>query len=178
MLCFLFHKYPLVVDEIDIMISRQTIKVSSRTCISHNLSELNFMSYSQGTRTKPKFRPQKIDETTESKATNNDVQRPKYASKTDPRKKNEEILFGFYPVLMALKQGAREFQKIYYNESSIKTKKIVDLAVQKGVSTELVSAQTLNNLAKLSTTEFTSHQGICATVGKVLSISTAILNFQ
>ena len=136
------------------------------------------MSYSQGTRTKPKFRPQKVNETTESKVTNNDVQRPKYLSKTDPRQKNEEILFGFYPVLMALKQGTREFQKIYYNESSVKTKEIVDLAVQKGVTTELVSAQTLNNLAKLSTTEFRSHQGICATVGKVISISTAILNLQ
>ena len=160
------------------MIARQNIKVSSRTCISQNLSVLNFMSYSQGTRTKPKFRPQKVNETTESKVTNNDVQRPKYSSKTDPRKKNEEILFGFYPVLMALKQGTREFQKIYYNESSVKTKEIVDLAVQKGVTTELVSAQTLNNLAKLSTTEFRSHQGICATVGKVISISTAILNLQ
>ena len=177
MLCFLFHKYHLVVDDIDIMILRRTVKVSSRTCISQNLSVPNFMSYSQGTRTKPKFRPQKINETTGLVA-NNDVQRPKYASKTDPRKKNEEILFGFYPVLMALKQGTREFQKIYYNESSVKTKEIVDLAVQKGVTTELVSAQTLNNLAKLSTTEFRSHQGICATVGKVLSISTAILNFQ
>ena len=160
------------------MIPRRNIKVSSRTCISQNLSVLNFMSYSQGTRTKPKFRPQKVNETTESKVTNNDVQRPKYASKTDPRKKNEEILFGFYPVLMTLKQGTREFQKIYYNESSVKTKEIVDLAVQRGVTTELVSAQTLNNLAKLSTTEFRSHQGICASVGKVISISTAILNLQ
>ena len=136
------------------------------------------MSYSQGTRTKPKFRPQKVNETTESKVTNNDVQRPKYLSKTDPRQKNEEILFGFYPVLLALKQGTREFQKIYYNESSVKTKEIVDLAVQKGVTTELVSAQTLNTLAKLSTTEFRSHQGICATVGKVISISTVILNLE
>ena len=160
------------------MIPRRNIKVSSRIGISQNLTVLNFMSYSQGTRTKPKFRPQKVNETTESKVTNNDMQRPKYASKTDPRKKNEEILFGFYPVLMALKQGTREFQKIYYNESSVKTKEIVDLAVQKGVTTELVSAQTLNNLAKLSTTEFRSHQGICATVGKVISISTAILNLQ
>ena len=136
------------------------------------------MSYSQSSRTKPKFRPQKVNETTESKVTNNDVQRPKYLSKTDPRQKNEEILFGFYPVLMALKQGTREFQKIYYNDSSVKTKEIVDLAVQKGVTTELVSAQTLNTLAKLSTTEFRSHQGICATVGKVISISPAILNLQ
>ena len=160
------------------MIPRRNIKVSSRTCISQNLSVLNFMSYSQSSRTKPKFRPQKVNETTESKVTNNDVQRPKYLSKTDPRQKNEEILFGFYPVLMALKQGTREFQKIYYNESSVKTKEIVDLAVQKGVTAELVSAQTLNNLAKLSTTEFRSHQGICATVGKVISISTAILNLQ
>ena len=160
------------------MIPRRNIKVSSRTCISQNLSVLNFMSYSQSSRTKAKFRPQKVNETTESKVTNNDVQRPKYASKTDPRKKNEEILFGFYPVLLALKQGTREFQKIYYNESSVKTKEIVDLAVQKGVTAELVSAQKLNNLAKLSTTEFRSHQGICATVGKVISISTAILNLQ
>ena len=136
------------------------------------------MSYSQSSRTKPKFRPQKVNETTESKVTKHDVQRPKYSSKTDPRKKNEEILFGFYPVLMALKQGTREFQKIYYNDSSVKTKEIVDLAVQKGVTMELVSAQTLNTLAKLSTTEFRSHQGICATVGKVISISTAILNLQ
>lgn len=45
-----------------------------------------------------------------------------------------EILYGYFPVLMALKAGRRNFHSVYYNHAgNDRMAELVDLAVDKGV---------------------------------------------
>ena len=80
---------------------------------------------------------------------------------------NGEILYGFHPVLMALKSGNRKFFQIYYNEGSVRAKNVIDLAIAKHINVESVPPRTLDFLAKKSTRETNVHQGVCADVQKV-----------
>ena len=125
-----------------------------------------------GTKTKAKFRPRTACNNIKSANKNELNQRHTNPSRNirpenDFLKVNGEILYGIYPVLMALKSGRRKFFKVYYNENSLRTNKIVDLAIAKSIPIEKVHPQTLNELSKNSTIEKNVHQGVCADVEKV-----------
>ena len=124
------------------------------------------------TKTKAKFRPRSTCNNLKSSNKNEPNQghtnQPRnYGPKNKLSKVNGEILYGFYPVLMALKSGTRKFFKVYYNECSLRTKIIVELAIAKSIHTENVHPQTLQELLKNSTIENNVHQGVCADVEKV-----------
>ena len=124
------------------------------------------------TKTKAKFRPRSTCNNIKSAKTDEPNQgNTKQFKNMRPENKlskvNGEILYGIYPVLMALKFGKRKFFKIYYNEGSLRTNKIVDLAIAQSIHTEKVHPHTLNELSKNSTIENNVHQGVCADVGKV-----------
>ena len=78
-----------------------------------------------------------------------------------------EVLYGIYPVLLALKSDKRKFHQIYYNDNSTRTKEVVELATSKGVCAKAVNREFLNELSKNSTKEWNVHQGICADVEQV-----------
>ena len=125
-----------------------------------------------GTKTKAKFRPRTAFNNIKSANKNEMNQRHTNPSRNnihenDFFKVNGEILYGIYPVLMALKSGRRKFFKVYYNENSLRTNKIVDIAIAKSIPIEKVHSQTLNELSKNSTIEKNVHQGVCADVEKV-----------
>ena len=148
------------------------------------LLNLNVVSYSSNIKPKPKFRPKVT--LPSMKLANNDrtmckslKDSTRITNKHHSTKVKGEILYGVYPILMALKSGNRKFFQIYYNENSMRTRQIVEIANTQRISTELVNGKFLNELAKNSTKEYNVHQGVCADVEKVpiSNIQLNILNY-
>ena len=79
-----------------------------------------------------------------------------------------EVLYGINSVLLALEAEQRTFHKIYYNEQSKRTQKIVEIAKFRGIPCQKVERYNLNRLAKHSDKEVGVHQGVCADVDKLL----------
>jgi len=104
---------------------------------------------------KPKFRPKKTS-TAAAAVGRNGLQ----YSET-------EVLYGFYPVLMALNAGARDITKIYYNESSSRIQSIVKTAQDKGVPVQPTDSKRLDALSQESTKDAGVHQGVCARVSRL-----------
>ena len=129
-------------------------------------------AFHYSTKTKARFRPktrlsEKSEGTVNDEAFKNENYRKKINAKRLPVHVNGEVLYGIYPVLLALKSDKRKFHHIYYNDNSIRTKELVELATSKGVSAKAVNREFLNELSKNSTKEWNVHQGVCADVEKV-----------
>lgn len=142
-----------------------------------NLSPLVNVPYNQfsGIKAKPKFRPKsswdKINVANNETTNKNQANELKTIIRGNKvlKEVKGEILYGIYPVLMALKSGKRNFFRVYYNENTVRTKKIVELATAKGIDIQIVPPKQLTELARNSTKEDNCHQGICADVEKVVN---------
>jgi hypothetical protein len=78
-----------------------------------------------------------------------------------------EILFGIYPVTMALKAGRRKFHRVYFCPGSDRSHDVVKLAESSGVATTSVSFASLDSLAWRSDKTRGVHQGVCADVDRI-----------
>ena len=111
----------------------------------------SFYFYSK--KVKPKFNPKSTSNSDSNKKQSHETKIESSKWERKLIKVNGEILYGFHPVLMALKSGNRKFFQIYYNEGSLRTKKVIDLAIAKNINVESVPPRTLDFLAKKSTIE-------------------------
>ena len=147
-----------------------------KSCIklrSIRLSTQNFiMANSYSTKTKPKFRPKSNTTSTLEANDNKSKYNKKLTASTHKLDLvNGEILYGIYPVLMALKSGKRNVNEIFYNENTGRVRKIIDLAHARKVKTTSSNPHQLQMLAQNSTIEKNVTQGVCAYVHKVNCIS-------
>ena len=119
------------------------------------------------TKTKRKFRPSCLTPIHEDKEQAFKPAKKEAKSKLKLNMVEGEILYGIYPVLLALKSEKRSVMELYYNKNSERTQKVVELAQSKNITTTSISPRELSSLARNSTNESNVHQGICAYVKKV-----------
>ena len=83
-----------------------------------------------------------------------------------------ELLYGFYPVQMALTAGKRKVHKIYHSSAdSKKVTSLVDQARGMGIETMECSPAYLNGLCnRYSTKDQNKHNGVTAHVSKLESL--------
>ena len=148
------------------------IFITSRRSFVSVLQQVRLTS-SSSFRTKSRFRPKNPSEYQISNS-HNQQSRGEHGRKKGSSLPpscvfvNGEILYGIYPVLMAVKSGKRKVHQIYYNKDSSRTEGVIRLATSKGISSKCVGRDSLNKLSRNSTKEINVHQGICADVDKVL----------
>ena len=80
-----------------------------------------------------------------------------------------ELLYGFYPVQMALSAGKRKVHKIFHSSAdSKKVTSLVDQAREMGIETQECSPAFLNGLCnRYSTKDQNKHNGVTAHVSKL-----------
>ena len=156
------------------------LKTYKKVQVIHDSMKISIISHSYSTKTKPKFRP-KSSKASLSKDTEKELNLNKEKHRLKPQLDlvNGEIIYGIYPVLMALKSGKRQVNEVYYNENTERAGQVVELAKTKNITITSTSPNDLQILARNSTIEKNSHQGICAYVEKVLyyQIKLVMLDF-
>ena len=149
--------------------------IRNRTLIGLNVDTASniVISHLYSTKPKAKFRPRlpraASDNESKKDLEINNVRYLKQNTKLHQSSEElkGEILYGIYPVLMALKAKQRSIFQIYYNKNSTRTKQVIDLAIEHDIKTKMVDPKELHALSKNSTKELNAHQGICADVEKV-----------
>ena len=145
------------------------LKIYSKVHAFHCCTKTSIISNSYSTKTKPKFRP-KSSKASISKDAEKELSFNKEKRRLKPQLDlvKGEIIYGVYPVLMALKSGKRQINEVYYNKNTERVGQVVELAKTKNIIVTSTSPNDLQILARNSTIEKNSHQGICAYVEKVL----------
>lgn len=157
------------------------LKTCKKVQAIHDSMKISIISNSYSTKTKPKFRP-KSSKASLSKDAEKELSLNKEKHRLKPQLDlvKGEIIYGIYPVLMALKSGKRQVNEVYYNENTERAGQVVELAKTKNITITSTSPNDLQILARNSTLEKNSHQGICAYVEKVLyyQIKLVMLDFS
>ena len=145
------------------------LKIYKKVQAIHYSTKTSIISNSYSTKTKPKFRP-KSSKASLSKDAEKELSLNKEKHRLKPQLDlvKGEIIYGIYPVLMALKSGKRHINEVYYNKNTERVGQVVELAKTKNIAITSTSPSDLQILARNSTVEKNSHQGICAYVSKVL----------
>ncbi len=79
-----------------------------------------------------------------------------------------EILYGYYPVLLALEARRRRFHALYYNpDGEEKVRRLAEAAASRGVPTRPTDSASLSEMAARSDKVRGVHQGVCADVDRL-----------
>ncbi|XP_040569830.1 rRNA methyltransferase 1, mitochondrial isoform X2 [Lepeophtheirus salmonis] len=80
-----------------------------------------------------------------------------------------EVLYGYFPVLLALQSQLRQVFKLFITKHklSLRQKRIVELATRNNIDIDAVDSHVLDMLARREDKERGVHQGICVDVSSI-----------